>query len=100
MRYDKKIYFVTAGESVYDTSTGDYKQGEPVKDTCYAAVMGMSDQKMRFVYGALRQGAVEVQMQNHYTDEFDWLEIEGTKYKPDSILMLRNKEVIYASEVL
>ena len=38
MRYSVPIYFVKETEPVYDYETGDYVDGEPIKDELWANV--------------------------------------------------------------
>ena len=99
MRYDKLIYFVTVSGATYDTATGDYTDGTPVKVPVHASIMDTNTETLRLVYGEIRQGSYTVQIQNHYTAPFDFIEINGKKFSVDYRRHLRLKDTFIVSEV-
>lgn len=99
MRYDKLIYFVTVDGKTYDAATGDYTDGTPVKVPVFASIMDTNTETLRLVYGEIRQGSYTVQLQNHYTETFDHIEINGKKYSVDFRRRLRLKDTFIVSEV-
>ena len=99
MRYDKLIYFVTVDGKTYDATTGDYTDGTPEKIPVKASIMDTNTETLRLVYGEIRQGSYTVQIQNHYTAAFDYIEINGKKYSVDYRRHLRLKDTFIVSEV-
>lgn len=99
MRYDKRIYFVTTSGQTYDETTGDYTDGTPVKCPVMASVMDTNTETLRLVYGEIRQGSYTIQLQNHYTTPFEYIEIGGRKYSVDYRRHLRHKDTFIVSEV-
>ena len=99
MRYDKTIYFVTVDGKQYDATTGDYTDGTPEKIPVKASIMDTNTETLRLVYGEIRQGSYTVQLQNHYTETFDYIEINGKKYSVDYRRRLRLKDTFIVSEV-
>lgn len=99
MRYDKLIQFVTTSGQVYDETTGDYTDGTPVKCPVMASVMDTNTETLRLVYGEIRQGSYTIQLQNHYTQPFDYIELNGRKYSVDYRRHLRHKDTFIVSEV-
>lgn len=99
MRYDYPVYFCREGEGTYDAETGDYTDAEPLKAKRMASVTAASDEKVQVVYGQMLQGVLSVQLQNHYDEPFDYLEVGGKKYHADARKRLRVKDVYTVSEV-
>lgn len=99
MRYDRDVYFCSEGEKVYDATTGDYIKNEPSKQKITASVVGTSLETMHIVYGAIKRGSLTVHIQNHYTEPFDYIEIDGCKYKVDHVSRYRTKESYIVSGV-
>lgn len=99
MRYDKLIYFVTVDGKTYDATTGDYTDETPVKVPMFASIMDTQADTLRLVYGEIRQGSFTIQLQNHYTNSFDYIEYDGKKFGVDFRRRLRNKETFIVSEV-
>ena len=99
MRYDTRIYFVTTSGQTYDEATGDYTDGTPVKTPVMASVMDTNTETLRLVYGEIRQGSYTIQLQNHYSTPFDYIELNGRKYSVDYKRHLRHKDTFIVSEV-
>ena len=99
MRYDTKIIFALNGSATYDEETGDYIDSEPIETVRYASIMDTNRETMHLVYGEIRQGSLTIQLQNHYDDPFDYISIDGTKYKVDYTRKLRVKQTFVVSEV-
>src|SRR5690625_7899221 len=100
MRYATPIYFVKKTEPVYDYETGDYIDGEPIKDELWANVSDTGAERMQLIYGALKQGALTVRIQGKYDEAFDYIEVDGKKYKVDAFRTFRNDQAFNLSEQL
>ena len=100
MRYDKKIYFVKQGEDVYDYDTGNYVTGEPIKHEAWANVSDMGTQRQTLVFGALKQGALTIRIQNKYEQPFDYIEVGGQPYNVASTRTFRHDQAFEVSEQL
>lgn len=98
MRYDKVVYFCSESKT-FDTETGDYVKSGTIRDPKNASVMDTRTETLRLVYGEIRQDSYTIQLQNHYTNSFDYIEYDGKKYNVDFRRRLRNKETFIVSEV-
>lgn len=99
MRYDTKVYLCTRGASVYDPTTGDYTEGKDDKVEVMAAVNSTRAELLTLIYGAMKQGTYELQLQNRHEEPFDYIEIAGKPYKVDYERPLRHKQTFVVSEV-
>ena len=99
MRYDKRIYFVTEGEE-YNYDTGDYELVELVKDEAWANVSDTGTERMQLVYGALKQGALTIRIQNKHEQPFDYIEYGGTPYNVATTRTFRHDQAFEVSEQL
>ena len=97
MRYDKRIYFVKEGEDEYDYNTGNYVTGEPIKDEVWANVSDMGTQRQTLIFGALKQGALTVRIQNKVEQPFDYIEIDGQSYNVASTRTFRHDQAFEVS---
>ena len=100
MRYSVPIYFVKETEPVYDYETGDYVDGEPIKEKVWANVSDTGTERMQLIYGALKQGAITVRIQGKYDEAFDYVEVDGKKYNVDAFRTFRNNQAFNLSEQL
>ena len=100
MRYDQRIYFVKEGEDEYDYSTGNYVTTEPIKDEAWANVSDMGTQRQTLIFGALKQGALTVRIQNRYEQPFDYIEVGGQAYNVASTRTFRHDQTFEVSEQL
>ena len=100
MRYSVPIYFVKETEPFYDYETGDYIDGEPIKEEAWANVSDTGTERMQLIYGALKQGAITVRIVGKYDKEFDYIEVEGKKYNVDAFRTFRNDQAFNLSEQL
>lgn len=98
MRYDKTVYFVTVGKT-YDDDSGDYIKTVTGRVPRSASIMDTQADTLKLIYGDIRQGSYTIQLQNHYTDSFNYIEYDGKKYAVDYRRKLRNKETFIVSEV-
>src|SRR5699024_6448142 len=98
MRYSVPIYFVMETEPVYDYETGDYIDGQPIKDEMWANVSDTGTERMQLIYGNLKQGAITVRIVGKYDKEFDYIEVEGKKYNVDAFRTFRNDQAFNLSE--
>ena len=99
MRYDTQIYLCTKGAAVYDASTGDYTESDDSKVGVMAAVNSTRAELLTLIYGSLKQGTYEIQLQNRCKLPFDYIEIAGKPYKVDYERPLRHKQTFVVSEV-
>ena len=99
MRYDKKVYFVTEGEE-YNYDTGNYEPVELVKHEAWANVSDTGTERMRLIYGNLKQGAITVRIQGKYDEAFDYIQVDGKKYNVDAFRTFRNDQAFNLSEQL
>ena len=99
MRYDTPIYFqkITPGE--YDPSTGNYGDDTVEETLRYASVMNTGEEKLKLVYDGPKQDSLTIQLQNHYTEPFDWIRVGEKVYSVDYSRELRTKHVFVVSEV-
>lgn len=99
MRYDTPVYFqkITPGE--YNTETGDYGKDTIQEAEAYASVMDTRSEMLRLVYNGPMQGSLTIQLQNHYTDPFDRIQVGNRIYKVDYTRRLRVKQTFVVSEV-
>lgn len=99
MRYDTPVYFqkITPGE--YDPNTGDYGADKIQEAEIYASVMDTRSEMLRLVYNGPMQGSLTIQLQNHYTEEFDRIRVGNLIYKVDYTRRLRVKQTFVVSEV-
>ena len=100
MRYDKQIYFVKEGEDEYDYATGDYITTEPIKHETWANVSDTGTERMRLIYGNLKQGAITVRIIGKYDKEFDYIQVGDKKYNVDAFRTFRNDQSFNLSERL
>ena len=100
MRYDQRIYFVKEGEEVYDYDTGDYITTEPIKHEAWANVSDTGTERMKLIYGALKQGAITVRIVGKYDKEFDYIQVGDKKYNVDAFRTFRNDQSFNLSEQL
>ena len=99
MRYDQTIYFCKENGSVYNAATGDYSEGTTVKTARAGAVTNVSETMQKLVYGKMKDKAIAVQIRQHYSEPFDYIEFNGQKYGVDFSRKLRRKHTFVASEV-
>lgn len=88
------------GEPRYNPSTGDYQTTIPEKTLVMAAVYDTSAADAQIVYGDIQVRSKTFHIKNHYDDPFSYIEIDGKKYKPDSVQTLRQKQIFICSEVI
>lgn len=100
MRFDTKAFFIKENERTYDEKTGNYNDGEIVKDLVYCSKSPTEEKKMMIVYGKLNENSLTIVLQNHYTKDFDCIEIDNKKYTVDSSKKLRNKHIFVISQKL
>lgn len=98
MRYSEPIWFVKQSKA-YDPTTGDYTEATPVRSVVYGSIINTSIETMHLVYGAIRQGSLTIQLQNHYTQPFDYIECRDKRYQVDSRDPKAVKDVMVISEV-
>lgn len=81
MRFSDRITFVTISESVYDPSTGDYIESQPIYDTVPCKLSPIKIDRKKELFGELDTRITVARLQRPYTDEFDHIEINNKKMK-------------------
>lgn len=98
MRYDTLVTFVRRIQGEYDKATGNYAESTLDETDVFASVNDTRTSMLQLVYGTLRQGSYTIQLQNHYTDDFDYIVIDGKRYDVDFTRNLRHKQTFVVSE--
>ena len=98
MRFDTPVIFRVV-EDVYDESTGNYSSSVVSEVTHYASVDNTTERMMTLVYGGVMQDSITARFQNHITDDYTDIVINGKAYKVDYIAPKRVKDVYVLSRV-
>lgn len=80
MRFNKRITFVTDGESYYDPEIGDYVEGEKQRDTVPANINKTSAEQSKQLFGEIDTIMLVARTQRPYTKHFDYIEIDNKPY--------------------
>lgn len=99
MRYDRKIELIRADPGTFNPLTGNYEGGSETRTPLFASIMDTRAETVQLVYGSLKQGSLTIQLQNHIRIPFDWIDVDGRRYKADFRRKLRTKETLVVSEV-
>lgn len=99
MRFDTPVYFQRVKPGQYDPDTGNYQESIITEVKRYASVTNSTVDTMNLIYGEIKQGSLTVRLQNHYTEPFDRIWINGKAYRVDSQRLLRVKNIFIVSEV-
>lgn len=99
MRYDKLIYFVKLGKSIYNDKTGNYLREQPTKTPCMVSIMDTREERKQLIYGTLKQKSYTIYCLNHYNEIYDYIEIDGRRYKVDYSRKFRREHSFVVSEV-
>ena len=83
MRYDVWVYFVKELPGTYNDQTGDYADGDTREEYRLANITDASEERMQLVYGRIRQGALVVRIQGGDPSPFDYIRIDGKRYRVD-----------------
>jgi hypothetical protein len=96
MRFDTPIRFQTykVGELL---ANGDYDKAVEESEQIWADVTDAGTETMNLIYGAFKQGAKVIRLQNHYNEPFDRIRIGDAVYRVDFERRLRTKHVFVAS---
>lgn len=98
MRYDKPIIFekVTPGAYLAD---GNYSEESVEETVAYADITDASEKTLLLVYGSLKEGSLVVRINQHHNSPFNFIRINGKRYKVDSSRKLRHIHTFVVSEV-
>lgn len=99
MREDTLITFVVLGEEVYNENTGNYEVTDDSYTDYYAYVSDTGTDRMSAIYGAVRQYAKTIRINDVIDGKFDHVLIDGRKYKSDKRRIYRHKTVLEVSGV-
>lgn len=98
MRYDSRVRFITHDRG-YNPETGDYETRDVCTDIAWASVAAASQETIQLVYDGPKQGALTIHLQGRKTRAFDFIEIDGKRYRADFYRGQRNREAYTLSEV-
>jgi len=98
MRYDSLVNFITTSEPIR-LPNGDYSDTVEVKLPMWANVSDLGEERVALIFGDVKQKAKVVRLQNQYTEPFDFIEIDGIKYKDTRPKHFRHESVFYVGEV-
>lgn len=79
MRFDKRITFVTDGESHYDPSVGDWVEGKKEYDTVPCNMSSLRVDRKKELFGEIDTNIQVVRLQHPYKKPFDYIEIDSEK---------------------
>ena len=99
VRYDTPVYFQKIIPGDYDPKTGNYGDDTVDETLRYASVMNTGEERLKLVYGGLKQGSLTIQLQNHYTEPFNQIRVGEKVYSVDFSRELRTKHIFVVSEV-
>ena len=99
MRYDTPVYFQKVIPGEYDPNTGNYADDTVEETLRYASVMNTGEERLKLVYDGPKQGSLTIQLQTHYTDPFDRIQVGEKVYNVDFSRKLRMKHAFVVSEV-
>lgn len=99
MRYDTPIYFQLITQGDYDSCCGDYAPDTIEESEVYADVTSAGTDMLKLVYGDIRQDALVIRLQNHYSNTFNRIRIGDKQYRVDFSRKLRVKQIFIVSEV-
>lgn len=99
MRYDTPIFFQRITHGEYDPATGNYEPDQAIETKVWANKTDAGVETLNLIYGQLKQGALVIRLQSHYTEICDCIRIENKLYKVDFSRKLKTKHVFVVSEV-
>lgn len=103
MRYDTKIIFLEkSGEPIYDETTGNTKEPEPLRVPAYGSVAETSLNARELMYGSVLVNSITAHIQGPYPGDFERLEgaeVNGKKYELTEMINLQAKTIFYLREV-
>lgn len=80
MRFDKRITFVSIGESYYDPIKGEYVESEPVMETVPCNLSTLGIQRTKELFGEIDRTITVARLQRSYNKQFDHVLINEQKY--------------------
>ena len=99
MRYGTAIYFqqITPGE--YDPETGNYGEDKVVEIKQMANVTSAGMEALNLIYGEVKQDALVIRIQSHYSGIFSYIRIGKKQYRVDYSRPLNARQTYVVSEV-
>ncbi len=79
MRFNKRLTFVTDGESHYDPTVGDWIEGEKSYDTVPCNLSSLKVDRKKELFGEIDTNIQVVRLQHPFNKDFNYIEIEGKK---------------------
>lgn len=98
MRYGTPLFFVKNTDKHYDPDAGEWIQGERIKTKRRANVTHMSAERQQAVFGDVRPDRFVVRLQRVYTEDYDFIEMDGKTYTVDTERCPSNKQSLVVSE--
>lgn len=80
MRFNNRITFVEEGDTYYDPVQGEYVESEPTKTKVPCKLSTLGTERTLQIFGVINRKMEVARLQRPYTDEFDYVEINGQKY--------------------
>lgn len=99
MRMDTEVTFLTFGREYYDENTGNYETSDDIEEVVLANVTDTGTDRMNQLYGAVRQYAKTIRLNDRITRQIDEIYIDGRKYNSDKRRIYRHKTVFEVSGV-
>ena len=95
----KAIYFqrITSGE--YDPNTANYNSDSITETKRFANISTTGEETLNLIFGEIKQGALTVRIQNHFTEPFDRIRIGDKTYRVDHSRKLERLQTFIVSEV-
>lgn len=98
MRYDTLVNFVKQTAPIR-LPNGDYSDEEATLTPVWANVSDLGEERVALIFGDVKQKAKVVRLQNQYIESFDFIEIDGIRYKDTRPKHFRHESVFYVGEV-
>lgn len=92
MRYDTPVIFVKENEKHYDPDSGMWIGDETVRIKKYANVTHMGAERQQAVFGDVKANRYIVRLQRAYTDDYDYIELNGKRCTVDTERCPNNKQ--------
>lgn len=81
MRFNKRVTFVTDGESRYDPEIGDYVEGEKDYDTVPCNISTLRVDREKELFGEIDTSVKVVRLLRPYTKDYNYIEIDGRRQR-------------------
>lgn len=96
MRYDTAVYFRKIEPGKYNAETANYENDKIVEAKRFARVTDSGAERLKLVYGRIKQGSFVIRLQTPYNANFESIRIGSKVYNVD---FSRHKKIFVVSEV-